>query len=55
FSKTFIHFPDYNPYCCFSGRTSSSIKHLRTTQCSIHGLGINCNKTKIESTIIIEQ
>ncbi|VEN37576.1 unnamed protein product, partial [Callosobruchus maculatus] len=32
-------------YCCFSGRTNSSIKHLRTTQCSIW-FGINYNKTK---------
>ncbi|VEN55667.1 unnamed protein product, partial [Callosobruchus maculatus] len=24
----------YNLYCCFSGRTSSSIERFRTTQCS---------------------
>ncbi|VEN43677.1 unnamed protein product, partial [Callosobruchus maculatus] len=44
----------YNPYCCFSGRTRSSIKHLRTTQCSIWSC-INYSRTKMESTIIIEK
>ncbi|VEN47323.1 unnamed protein product, partial [Callosobruchus maculatus] len=40
--------------CCFSGRLVALLNILEQDSAA-YGLGINYNKTKIESTIIIEQ